>query len=340
MNNSGAAFPADGNGADMRCRGGRVMRAVVLDEGLRFQPEYPVPRIRPGWAAIRVKTAGICRTDLELVRGYLAFKGVLGHEFVGVVASCGDPWWIGKRVVGEINAACGNCNWCRNGLGRHCPDRVTFGIDRLDGCMADCCILPAANLVEVPEDISDDRAVFTEPLSAACEILEQLPLNGSERIVVLGDGRLGILCAWVLSTAASNVTLIGRHPEKLALAAWNGIRVTEDPRPCMDVDVVVEATGSATGLSTAMDLCRPRGVIVLKSTVAISAAVNLSPIVIHEQTVVGSRCGRFRDGLSMMANHPGMPLESLITKRFPIEAALEAFQTASESPSIKILLDL
>jgi alcohol dehydrogenase len=317
------------------------MRAVVWDGHFRFLPDYPLPEIRPGWARIRVKTAGICRTDLELINGYLGFTGVLGHEFVGIVESCEDNQWVGRRVAGDINVACGQCAWCRKGQGRHCPDRTTLGIDRLDGCMADYCVLPISNLIEIPAGISNDWAVFTEPLSAACEILEQLTLDGSERIVVLGDGRLGILCAWVLSTAVTDVTLVGHHPEKLALAAWNNIRTAHsgsdiDP----GADVVVEATGSVAGLAAAMALCRPRGVIVLKSTVAVSAPVNLSPVVIHEITVLGSRCGRFEHGLSLMARHPGMPLEKLITTRFPIAAASAAFHLAGQNAAIKILLDL
>ncbi|MFH0996097.1 MAG: alcohol dehydrogenase catalytic domain-containing protein [Pseudomonadota bacterium] len=317
-----------------------MMRAVVWDGELRFIPDYPVPKIQPEWARIRVKTAGICRTDLELINGYLGFSGILGHEFVGIVDSCEDIRWIGKRVAGEINAACGQCSWCRKGQGRHCPSRKTLGIDRLDGCMADYCILPIANLIEIPESISDDRAVFMEPLSAACEIQEQLPLTGSERIVVIGDGRLGILCAWVLSTVVSDVTLIGHHPKKLLLSTWNSVKVAHNGNHCSGADVVVEATGSATGLAEAMRLCRPRGIIVLKSTVAVPSTVNLSPIVIHELTVLGSRCGRFRYGLSMMDQHPDMPLESLITNRFPIEAAPAAFHLAAQNSVLKILLDL
>jgi len=317
------------------------MHAVVLEDGqLQFLTDYPVPRVQPGWAGIRVKTAGICRTDLELINGYLGFSGVLGHEFIGTVESCEDAGWIGKRVAGEINAACGNCCWCRKGLGRHCPFRTTLGIDRLDGCMADYCVLPIPNLIEIPAHISDDRAVFIEPLSAACEILEQLSPKASQRVVVLGDGRLGILCAWVLSTVASDVTLMGHHPEKLALSAWNGVKIALDGKSCSGADIVVEATGSATGLAEAMSLCRPRGTLVLKSTVAVSAEVNLAPIVIHELTVLGSRCGRFQHGLSLMAQHPGMPLERLISNRFPIEAASEAFHQAARNTAIKILLDL
>lgn len=318
-----------------------MMRAVIWDGQLRFMADYPMPMVRPGWARIRVKKAGICRTDLELIKGYMGFSGVLGHELVGTVDFCKDSRWVGKRVAGEINAACGQCAVCRAGLGRHCPERTTLGIDRLDGCMADFCALPIFNLIEIPEGIPDDRAVFIEPLSAACEILEQLSLNGSERVIVLGDGRLGILCAWVLSTVAADVTLVGRHPEKLALAAWNGVKTCYGNSGYRTgADVVVEATGTAVGLSEAMALCRPRGVIVLKSTVAAPAAVNLSPVVIHELTVLGSRCGRFQDGLMLLMQHPDMPLESLITDRLSLEAAPAAFQQAARHSSIKILLDV
>jgi alcohol dehydrogenase len=318
-----------------------MMRAVIWNGQLVFHTDYPVPTIPRGWAKIRVKTAGICKTDLELIKGYMGFSGVLGHEFVGMVTSCEDARWVGKRVAGEINAACGQCVFCRDGLGRHCPDRLTLGIDRLNGCMADFCVLPIANLVEIPADISDDRAVLIEPVSAACEILEQLSLNGSERIVVLGDGRLGILCAWVLSTAAADVTLVGHHPEKLSIASWNGIKTCHGSSGCnAGADVVVEATGSDAGLIEAMNLCRPRGVIVLKSTIAAPHTANLSPIVIHELTVIGSRCGQFREGLALLGRYPDMPLEHLITDRFPIEAAAAAFQQAARNASIKVLMDV
>jgi len=317
------------------------MRAVVFDGALRYEPDYPAPSIPPGWALIRVKAAGICKTDMELTKGYMGFKGVLGHEFIGTVAQCDTAQWIGKSVVGEINAACGACEWCARGLGRHCPHRVTLGIDRLDGCMADYCMLPVANLLEIPSELSEDRAILTEPLSAACEILEQLPLSGAERAVVLGDGRLGILCAWVLATTLSDVTVIGHHPEKLALAAWRHIQVASSPDEIAgNADIVVEATGSGQGIVEAMALCRPRGTIVLKSTVALQGDVNLAPIVINELTVLGSRCGQFKDGLQVLTGYPDMPVERLITARYPIEEAERAFVRATERDALKVVLDL
>jgi len=317
------------------------MRAVVFDGALRYVADYPRPEVRPGWARIGVQQAGICKTDLEIMKGYLGFKGVLGHEFVGIVESCADADWIGRRVAGEINAACGRCDWCLQGLGRHCPERTTLGIGGLDGCMADFCVLPTANLCVVDPAIPDERAILVEPLSAACEILEQLPLHGQERVVVLGDGRLGILCAWALATVTADVTLVGHHPDKLAIARWRGIETAvEAGEVAPGADIVVEATGSGRGMAQAMTLCRPRGVIVLKSTVALQGEINLAPIVINELTVVGSRCGRFSDGLAMMRDFPDMPLERLVTDRYPLAQAAEAFNRAQSGMALKVLLDV
>lgn len=317
-----------------------TMRAVVFDDGLKAALHYPVPDVQSGWARIRVQLAGICKTDLEIMKGYRRFRGVLGHEFLGVVERCDDASRIGQRVVGEINAACGRCDMCARGLGRHCPEATTLGIVNHDGCMADYCVLPAENLFIVDPAISDERAVLTEPLSAACEILKQLPLRGTERVVVLGDGRLGILCAWAIATVAPDVTLVGHHPEKLEIARWRNIRTAlKHVEVPPGADIVVEATGSGAGIAQAMSLCRPRGVIVLKSTVAAQGEINLAPIVIDELTVVGSRCGRFRDGLAMMRDFPDMPLERLITDRYPFRDVLQAFARAQSGRALKVLLD-
>lgn len=317
------------------------MRAVFFDGSLRVAGDYPVPAPRRGWARIRVTKAGICRTDMEIMKGYMGFRGVLGHEFVGLVEACDEASWLGKRVVGDINAACGDCAWCASGMGRHCPERTTLGIDGLDGCMADFCTLPVRNLVEVPEGITDDRAVMTEPLAAACEIVEQVPLAGTERVVVLGDGRLGILCAWVLCTAAPDVTILGHHPEKLQLAGWRTVRTAPDPseiRP--GADIVVEASGSGQGLAEAMRLCRPRGTIVLKSTAAARGELNLAPAVVNELRIQGSRCGQIRDGIGRLLDFPDMPVERLITGRFPIEDAGPAFEQAARRDAVKVLLEI
>ncbi|HOG12377.1 MAG TPA: alcohol dehydrogenase catalytic domain-containing protein [Smithellaceae bacterium] len=318
-----------------------TMAAAVFDGKLNYVEDYSVPPVKPGWAKIQVKIAGICKTDMEILKGYMGFKGVLGHEFVGIVMECDDPSWIGKRVVGEINAACGHCDWCRRDLGRHCPNRSTLGILNLDGCMAEYCTLPIVNLLALPEKLSDERAVLVEPLSAACEILEQMRPAGNERAVILGDGRLGALCAWVLATVLPVVTVVGHHPEKLENLRWRNIRtVLHEKDVAPGADIVVEATGSGAGIVTAMALCRPRGTIVLKSTVAVSGDVNLAPIVINEQTVLGSRCGRFADGLKIMCEYPDMPLDRLITARYPLARVEEAFARATQSDALKVLLDI
>ncbi len=318
-----------------------TMQAVVFDGQLRLAPDWPVPTLKPGWALIRVHLAGICKTDLEIMKGYMGYNGVLGHEFLGRVENCDDPAWIGRRVVGEINAACGQCDWCAQGLGRHCPERTTLGIVNHDGCMAEYCVLPVENLLEVEPDITDDQAILTEPLAAACEILEQLSLSGRERVVVLGDGRLGILCAWALATVVSDVALVGHHRDKLDIARWRNIATSlrgEGIAP--GADVVVDATGSGRGIAQAMELCRPRGTIVLKSTVALQGEINLAPLVINELTVVGSRCGRFSDALAMIRAFPDMPLARLITHRYPLRRAVEAFSAAQNGQALKVVLEL
>lgn len=318
-----------------------TMAAAVFDGKLTYIRDYPVQALKPGWAKIKIKLASICKTDMEIMKGYRGFQGVLGHEFVGVVDECAASEWIGKRVVGEINAACGHCDWCARGLGKHCPDRTILGILNHDGCMAEYCQLPVANLLAVPEGIADERAVITEPLSAACEILEQLPIQGNERVIVLGDGRLGLLCAWVLSTAVDDVTVVGHHAGKLEAAQWRRLKTTLNEKEIKPgADIVVEATGSAAGVVSAMELCRPRGTIVLKSTVALSGAVNLAPLVINEQTILGSCCGRFADGLYILKTFPDMPLDRLMTARYPLDQVEEAFDRARLSDALKILLDV
>ena len=316
------------------------MKAVLYDREIRYVEDFPVPQPGPGQARIKVHLAGICKTDLEIMKGYMGFKGVLGHEFTGVVECCEDASWVGKQVVGEINAACGRCEWCAASLGRHCPNRDTLGIAGLDGCMAEYCILPQSNLFSA-EGLSWERAVLTEPLAAACEILEQVPLQGNERVVVLGDGRLGILCAWVLATAAGSVTLAGHHQEKLEVARWRDVETSlrgEGIEP--GVDIVVDATGSGRGIARAMKLCRPRGTIVLKSTVALQGEVNLAPLVVNEITVVGSRCGQFSHALDVMRRFPDMPIERLITHRYPLHQVLEAFETAQSGNALKVVLEV
>ena len=324
------------------------MQALVYNEMLEFVADYPAPEPGPGESRIRVVEAGICGTDLEILAGYAGFKGILGHEFAGVVDISDDWNLLGKRVVGEINVGCGICPRCLSGMEKHCADRKVLGIRGLDGCMADFCVLPNKNLHVIPDAISDRRAVFVEPLSAACEILQHVVHRRDAKAVVLGDGRLGILCAWVLCTALTDVTLLGRRHEKLELAKWRGLKTGLNPFSArsktgahtQDADIVVDATGSPDGIRQAMMLCRPKGVIVLKTTVTGSKGCDPTPVVIHEQTIVGSRCGSFQNGLDMLMNHPDMPVERLVTKTSRLEDAVEAFQCARRPESLKIVIKI
>jgi len=316
------------------------MRAVTYRETLEFQADYPDPVPGPGEVLVRVRLAGICNTDLEITRGYLGFHGVLGHEFVGEVvgAAPGSEDWIGRRVVGEINCACGDCPCCRVGLGRHCPRRTTLGIQGRDGCLADFTILPAVNLHAVPESLPDAQAVFCEPLAAAWEILEQVHLRPADRVLVLGDGKLGLLVALVLDRATSALRLAGRHPEKLALAGRYGVTTRlADELGEEEYDVVVDATGSITGFQQALQHVRPRGTLVLKSTVAARRPLDLAPVVIREVTVVGSRCGPFAPALRQLVE--GLDLGPLVTAVYPAAQALDAFARAADRASLKVLVD-
>lgn len=318
--------------------GGNIMRALVFDGALHLVSDRALPCVAAGEALIRVLAAGICRTDLELTRGYMGFTGVLGHEFVGRVEHSPLPGWVGKRVVGEINAACGVCVECARGLGRHCAHRTVLGIQNRDGCMADYMTLPLQNLHPVPDDIGNDSAVFTEPLAAAYEILEQVPIKGSERAMVLGDGKLGILCAWVLATVLKGVVLVGHHPSNLRLAQWGGLDIRASSSELTGgFDLVVEATGSEKGLIEAMRLCRPRGVIVLKSTLATQGQLNLAPVVINELQVVGSRCGPFDRALNGLTRHR-FPVQRLISGRYPLDDGVAAFEHAARRGTLKVVV--
>lgn len=315
------------------------MRALQLAEDGVAVVERPEPRATAETAVVRVTRAGICNTDLELVRGYMGFRGVLGHEFVGVVAD-GPGDWAGRRVVGEINFACGHCALCARGLGRHCPTRTVMGIAGADGACAEYVAVPVANLHAVPDAVPDDAAVFTEPLAAAFEILEQVPQAAAAECLVLGDGKLGLLVAQVLAQAGARVRAVGRHAEKLALLARRGIEtVLLDEWDRAAADVVVEATGSAEGFALAVAATRPRGTLVLKTTVAHGVPVNLAPVVIHEITVVGSRCGPFAPALDALARGT-VDVQPLITARRPLAAAPDALRLAAEPGVLKVLIDV
>jgi threonine dehydrogenase-like Zn-dependent dehydrogenase len=318
------------------------MRALVFDRSLRFEPRCPEPPADEGDCLLRVRLAGICSTDQEIVRGYLGFAGVLGHEFVAEVAEAPGPRreLVGRRVCAEINVVCGRCDLCLSGLSNHCRARTVVGILNHGGAFADFVRVPAANLHPVPDAVDDESAVFVEPLAAAFQILKQVNLSDGRRwVTVLGDGKLGLLVAQVLRNAGVPVRVVGRHPGKLALCEKWSIR----SRPAVDVvprhdqDVVVDCTGSAAGFETAMAMVRPRGVIVLKSTVAAGRALNLAPLVIDEVTVVGSRCGPFREALRALAARE-VDVTSLIHRRMRIEQGVEAVEVAGRPGVLKVLL--
>jgi threonine dehydrogenase-like Zn-dependent dehydrogenase len=281
--------------------------------------------------------AGICSTDLQIFKGYMGFQGIPGHEFVGVVAE-GPAGLTGQRVVAEINFACGQCHLCQQGLGRHCPTRQVMGILHADGAFAEYVAVPIANLHPVPDQVSDEAAVFTEPLAAAFEILEQVHLQPTHRVVVLGDGKLGLLCAQVLHWTGAQVCLVGRHAHKLEVARALGIQTAIlSDAPLSQGDVVVDATGSTTGLQLAIETVRPRGTLVLKSTVATDHNLSLAPLVIHEITVVGSRCGRFPPALRALA-HERLSVQPLITEVYRLRDAGDAVAHAARRGVLKILL--
>jgi threonine dehydrogenase-like Zn-dependent dehydrogenase len=314
------------------------MRAIVLDSTLRMCPSYPDPVPREEEVLVRVLCAGICETDLQLIRGYLEFRGVLGHEFVGVAES--GPF-AGRRVVGEINCSCGACPTCRRGLPTHCPHRTTLGISNRDGAFADRLTLPQRNLHVVPDSMPSDVAVFTEPLAAAFQIPAQIAVHRTDRVIVLGDGRLGNLCAQVLAERSDDVLVIGRHDEKLAPLKSLGIRTARlnEVEPDHGADIVVDCTGSEDGLPTALEFVRPRGTIVLKTTVAGRQTLAWAPFVIDEVTLVGSRCGPFDQALAALESGR-IVVQPLISKRFSLDRGVEAIECARTRPVLKVLLDV
>ncbi|NOX53854.1 MAG: alcohol dehydrogenase catalytic domain-containing protein [Planctomycetes bacterium] len=313
------------------------MRAVVLEKsGLVFRTDYPEPTLCEGEVLVRVLRAGICETDLQLIRGYLGFRGVLGHEFVGV-AETGR--WKGRRVVCEINCSCHRCSTCQSGLPNHCPNRTVLGIVNRDGCFADLVAVPERNLHAVPEEVSTDEAVFAEPLAAAFEILAQVSFHPKDRVVVLGDGRLGHLCAQVLKQTGADVLVVGKHAEKLKLLEQEAIAtgLADQLSPSRVADLVVDCTGSPSGLEQGLKWLKPRGTLVLKTTLAASHTLSLAPVVIDEITIVGSRCGPFRPALDALAEKR-VNVRPLISAVLPLEQALEAFQHAQSSTALKVLL--
>jgi len=317
------------------------MKAIVYDGqpgSYRLAVDYVEPVQGPGEARIRTTLAGICGTDLEIVRGYLNFRGVLGHEFVGVVDQAQDPALIGQRVVGEINIACGECVMCRTGHPSHCAHRTSLGIRERDGSLAEYVCLPTKNLYPVPDNIPDETAVFVEPLAAACQILDQVQIKPTHRVVVLGDGKLGLLIAQVLALTGCELVVIGRHHEKLDILSARGITTQIGLQPlARNADLVVECTGRAEGFQDALRLVRPRGTLVLKSTYHGPIETDLSSLVVDEVQVLGSRCGPFPAALRLLAQGL-VDVTPLIEAEYPLDDAVAAIKHAGQKGTLKVLV--
>ena len=315
------------------------MVAVCLNNGTVSVREKPRPRRPDGFALIRLLCGGICNTDLELQRGYYGFRGMPGHEFVGEVIAADDSNWIGQRVVGEINLACGACEWCRRGLGRHCPRRTVLGIVKHPGAFREFLTLPERNLHRVPRDIPTEHAVFVEPLAAASEILDQIRIPGGAPVAVLGDGKLGLLIGQVLNAHGAEVHQYGHHKEKLRIAAGVGIEVRASKKtPVAAYDWVVDATGSSLGLAQAVKMTRPRGTVIMKSTVHGLVGINSAPVIVNEITLVGSRCGRFEPALKLLGSGK-VRVGPLISETLPLKKAPLAFRRAAQPGAMKVLLN-
>ena len=320
------------------------MKALVYDEELKLVEDYKKPDLKENEVLIKTLMAGICNTDYEITKGYMGYIGVLGHEFVGVVVAAGDKApkdLIGKRVVGEINCACGDCSWCHRGLERHCPNRSTLGIYKKDGCFSEYFTLPYKNVFEISDNIDDITATFTEPLAAAYEILEQVHIKPDYKVAILGDGKLGLCISLVFRALNIDFIHIGKHENKLKISKDLGAKtmllseITEKDRKSFDV--VVEATGSTGGFETSASLVKPRGTLVLKSTITAKEGLNLASIVVDEITVVGSRCGQFAPILRLLEDKK-INVKPLVEKVYDVEDFVEAFEDNSKKGTLKVLV--
>lgn len=313
--------------------------ALMLDEGLHLV-EVDAPEPEPDEALIEVHRVGVCGTDLALMRGYADFRGVPGHEFVGeVIEAEMAPQWIGRRVVAEINVACGRCDRCRRGMPNHCSRRDVLGLRGRSGAFAQQIVVPVTNLHEVPAVLDDDAAAFAEPIAAAFRIVDQVQIDPSTRVAVWGDGRLGLLIAMVLDTHGCELTVVGRHARKLALLEHTGAALrTDDDVVRHDFDVVIDATGSAEGLATALAHVRPQGTLVVKSTVAEPMPIDVGRLVVDEIRLIGSRCGAFEPALDALASGAIDP-RPLVDAVLPLARGTEAFEIASRRGALKVLVD-
>ncbi len=316
------------------------MLALTLQNGdLSLNKDYPRPTPAPGEALLRMRYAGICGTDLALTAGYKGgFNGVLGHEYVAeVVEAPGHEEWVGKRVVGEINTVCGECDHCRRGLITHCQNRRVLGIINWDGAFAQYLLSPVYLLHPVPDNVPDDMAVFIEPLAAAYAALRDVPEGVGDRVILFGDGRLGQLIARVFHSEGYDPLLVGHHPDKLAVAAEAGIRTALQPPAGQEYDIAVDATGNAQAIQQIFGLLRPRGALILKTTSAFKSELDFSPVVVNELHIIGSRCGPFPRAIQALSQGVIDP-RPLITARFPLQEAMQAFDLARQRQSLKVLL--
>lgn len=319
------------------------MKTLFYNGQLKFVENFTKPEPATNESLIRINMAGICNTDIEITKGYMNFEGIPGHEFVGVVEAVNseDKSWVGKRVVGDINCSCrkDTCEYCRQNLGRHCPERTTLGIDKRNGCFAEYITLPIENLYEVPENIPDNIATLTEPLAAGFEILEQVNISKKHEVLIVGDGKLGLLINHALSTTGAKITHVGKHQEKLNIAAKSNTNtILLDQMPNKLFDIVIEVTGSVSGFDFSVRHTKPRGILVLKSTIASNQKIDLTPVVVNEISVIGSRCGLFGPALSYMKNKVEL-LYDIIEATYPAEKSIKAFEHAKQRGAMKILID-
>ncbi len=320
------------------------MKALIYDNGLKLEKNYPVPVLGDGEVLIKTIMVGICNTDYEITKGYMGFKGVIGHEFVGIVEKIGKnapAELLGKRVVGEINCACNNCKMCAQNLQRHCPNRSTLGIFKKDGCFSEYFTLPYENVIEISPEIDDITATFTEPLAAAYEIAEQIHIKPDSKVALLGDGKLGLCISLVFNALNIDFTHIGKHEEKLKISKELGVKtklLSElEEKDNKTFDIVVEATGSTGGFNTSSNLVKPRGILVLKSTIAAREGLNLAQIVVDEITIIGSRCGQFKPVLRLTEKNK-INVKPLVSAIYNVDEFEKAFKENSKCENIKILV--
>ena len=320
------------------------MKAIVFDNELKLDNSYPIPEIKENEVLIKTKMVGICNTDYEITKGYMGYKGVLGHEFVGIVEKIGknvDKELIGKRVVGEINLACNDCSWCHQNLQRHCPNRSTLGIFKKDGCFSEYFTLPKENVIEISENIDDITATFTEPLAAAYEILEQLHIKPDSKVAILGDGKLGLCISMVFSALNIDYIHIGKHEDKLEISKNLGAKtmLLSDLKEKNNktFDYVIEATGSVGGFETSASLVKPRGTLVLKSTIVAREGLNLASIVVDEINIVGSRCGQFKPILRLLEKGK-INVKPLVSAIYNVDDFKEAFEKNAQKNTLKVLV--